>query len=144
MKVRYLRPVLSIALACWFGFLACLLGCAEPAFAIPLCESAQTPSGHLAPANGETGDRPCCNHGRNSSGGPHRNQHKDASCCPLDATLTQRQDSGRPANAAAHVAVLPFITLPSPNAFVTSSELPLPTIWRAGRDLLLQAHVLRI
>jgi len=144
MTVPYSRPVLSIALSCWFGFLACLLGCAQPALAARPCDSAQTPSEHVIPASTDAGDRPCCNHGRNRSGAPGKKQHKSASCCPLDATLAQKRDTVRPMSARAHLAVLASFLLPSPSPLVANGELPRTSVWHAGRDILLQTHVLRI
>jgi hypothetical protein len=144
MTARYSRPVLSTALSCWFGFHACLLGCAQPALAARQCDRAQTPSEHVLPASTDTGDRPCCNHGRNRSAAPGKNQHKSASCCPLDATLAQKRASVQPVSSSAHLAVLASFLPLSPSLLVANGELPPTSVWHAGRDILLQTHTLRI
>ena len=144
MRVPYARAVVSTVLSCWFGFLACLLGCAQPTLAAPQCESTHMPREHLAPASTDPGDSlSCCNHGRSRSDGPSRNQHKTASCCPLDATLTQKQVSVTPVSAGA-LAVPPSSVLSSPNPLATNREIPPTSNGHAGRDILLQTHILRI
>jgi len=145
MRARYLRAIFSLALCCWFGFVACLLGCAQPALLVPQPQSAHVPHEQLAPAGSDSADRrSCCNHGRNRSGGPRQNQHQGQSCCPLDATLLlQKQDVVGVARAGAPPAGLPPFVLPSLNALAAGGEIPPPTV-SAGRDILLQAHVLRI
>jgi len=145
VRVHFPRAILSTVLSCWFGFLACLLGCAQPTLAAPQCESTQLAGEHLASANTDTGTRPpCYNHGRNPSGESHKNQNHRASCCPLDATLMQKQDSSRPADASIHLAVLPSFNLLSPNPLRVGGEITPASVWHAGRDVLLQAHILRI
>src|SRR5215468_200590 len=135
MNARYSRPIISIALSCWFGFLACLLGCAQPAIAATGCQQVQP----------NTGDRsPCCHHGRNRSGGQHENGPRAASCCPLDATLIQKQDPSSPLRGSPHAAVPVSLGLCFASQLVANVELPPSTIWCAGRDILLQTHVLRI
>src|SRR5882672_5724919 len=95
MNLLRLRPMTATALSFWIGFLACVMGCAQPVFASarPLLEqatelqAAPAPNGHMADAES------CCHHGRNSSGNSEKHQHTQTiSCCPLDATLLQKQD----------------------------------------------------
>ena len=145
MKVRFLRSVVSAALSCWFGFLACLLGCAQPTLAATHCDPAQPSGLNSDSANSNTRDSsPCCNHGRNPSDGQRENRHSSASCCPLNATLIQKHDSVSPSSNRTDVPVPVSVTLYFPNPLIALSELPLRTIWYAGRDILLQAHILRI
>ena len=144
MKVRYLRSVLSTALSCWFGFLACLLGCAPPTLAASPCE--QVPSHELNPGRAtsdtESGSS-CCNHGGKSSGGQREKSRNGASCCPLNATLTQKHDLPSPSSRDTHVVIPVSITLYFRNLWSVSCEISSPTS-PAGRDILLQVHVLRI
>ena len=143
MKVRSIRPVLSTALSCWFGFLACLLGCVQPALPATHCE--QQPS-RLNPGSATSNTQessPCCNHGSRSSGGQSENRHHSASCCPLDAALNQKQDSVSPFSSGAYVAVPVSVAIDFPQLLFDRSEAPLPAPF-AARDILLQVHVLRI
>ena len=144
MKVCYSRPVVSVALSCWLGFLACLLGCAQPALAAADCE--QVPSGpNSGPATSNGGASwPCCNHGSGPSDGQGKNRRSAASCCPLDATLIQKHDLISPLSAGTYVAVPVSVSLSFPKLLLDSDENPPSTVWFAGRDILLQVHVLRI
>jgi hypothetical protein len=145
MRATCLRAVASTVLSCWFGVLACLLGCAQPTLAASQCESTQESRKHLASANTDPVSSPsCCNHARNPSGGSHKNQNHRASCCPLDATLTREQDPLRQASASVYLAVLPSFILPSLHPLRVSGEISAVSIWHVGRDILLQAHILRI
>ena len=142
-----LRSVVSITLSCWFGFLAYVLGCAKPTLAAAACEQNQI-SGGLKFARETVGSNagggaPCCHHSRSSSGAPHQNNHSGVSCCPLGATLAQKQDPTSRLRSDACIALLAPLTLHSTNRFPASGVL-LPALWYAGRDILLQTHILRI
>src|SRR5215469_9182610 len=110
-----LRSVVSITLSCWLGFLACVLGCAQPAVAAPLCEQNQIPAGRKSTpetAGSNAGDdAACCHRSRSSPGGPHQNNHSGLSCCPLDVTLIQKQDPASPFRSDTCIAVLPHLAL---------------------------------
>ena len=146
MNVRYLRSVVSVALSCWFGFLACMLGCAQPSLAVAHCEQSQASGVNAASANSKRQTaEPCCNHGRNQSDGTHNKTHGGASCCPLDATLIQKQDSVSQASAGTNLAVLAPLTLDFPSSFPPiDGELSEAGPAYAGRDVLLRTHLLRI
>lgn len=144
MKASHLRPVLSTALSCWFGFLACLLGCAQPTLAAARCEQIQSHGLNSGSATSDTeNSSSCCNHGGRAPG-QRENRHNGASCCPLNATLAQKHDSVSPFTDATHVTVMPVsVTLFFPNQASDCREISSPTS-SAGRDILLQVHVLRI
>ena len=143
MKVeRVTRSVASTVLSGWFGFLACILGCAQPTLAASHCDRISG-VGLAASSANKDDSASCCNHGRSPSGGSDQNKHSGASCCPLDATFIQKQDSTPPLSGSSHVVVMARVSVDSPNVRFTSGEIRSPTIWYAGRDILLQAHVLR-
>jgi len=66
------------------------------------------------------------------------------SCCPLDATLIQKQNPASPFRSDTCIAVLALLALHSRNQFPASGEVRLRALWYAGRHILLQAHILRI
>ena len=138
MKALTSRSMVSIALSCWIGFLACILGCVPPSVAAATCKHLQI-SGSGSGTN-DVGS--CCSHGHKPSGGSDQNKHS-ASCCPSDATLVKKQDS-RPGITYAVAALALSTNLPSSNISSSGTEVSPPIIWYAGRDILLQAHVLRI
>ena len=145
MKVFCSRSLVSTALSCWFGFLACLLGCARPTLATVPCIQAQISSENLASANANTDDSSsCCEHGRNSSRRPKENKHSGASCCPLDATLIQKQNAVSSLSIGTHIAVLVSFTVHPPSLGSACGAMWPPRVCYAGRDILLQTHVLRI
>ena len=147
VSVPNLRVVVSITLSCWFGFLACVLGCAQPTRAAAASEQDQISAGvkfaRETVVSNAGGGAPCCHHSRSSSGGPHQNNHSGVSC-PLAATLIQKQDPTSRLHSDTCIAVLAPLTLPSTSRFPASGEVLLPALWYAGRDILLQAHILRI
>jgi hypothetical protein len=143
MRVPCSRALVSTALSCWFGFLACILGCAQPAVAAAHCEMGQIPGEHLAPAN-TNNSTSCCHHGRNSSDRSRQNHNREASCCPLDATLIQKQNPVSSPHSGTYIAGSVSFTLYSSNLLSASGEIRPPAIWYTGREILLQAHVLRI
>ena len=145
MKVFCTRSLVSTALSCWFGFLACLLGCAQPALATAPCRQAQAAGENLASANANTDDSSsCCEHGRNSSREPNKNKHSRESCCPLYATLIQTQNAVSRLSSGTDIAVLVSFTRHPLSLGSASGAIWPPKIWHAGRDILLQAHVHRI
>jgi hypothetical protein len=141
-KVPLLRPVLSIALSCWLGFLACVLGCLQPMRAAAPCQGAQASQLDAATAYKSDTEDPCCHHSRNSSRTPK--ERNTVSCCPLDATLIQKQDPAPPLRSDLYVAVLTLLASNSSNRLSASSGGSAPALWLECRDILLQMHVLRI
>jgi hypothetical protein len=135
------RSMAGVALSLWMGALACLMGCALPVSA----SSHQQATGLQAKANcdansnlGET--EPCCHHGSSSS---KKTKHDNQiACCVSDATVIQKQDpvSISRAESVAFVVVVfhPSIQLTATWRDNTSS------VWQTGRDVLLQARILRI
>jgi len=139
VKVHSLRSVAAIALSCWFGLLACILGCAQPVSAAVPYE--QGPISGAAPGSHTHG---CCNHTPRPAGGPGENRQSGVSCCSFDATLIQKQDTVPPLRDGTHQTALASLTLFSPDPASVTSEICLSTIWHAGRDILLRSRVLRI
>jgi hypothetical protein len=134
---------MSTALSCWLGFLACVLGCALPMSATVLCERAQVSELDAAARHETAGADACCHHSRNSSGSSKETEHNTVSCCPLDATLLQKQNPAPP-RSELYVAILALPIFSSLNQLSAGDALRLPTLSHPGRDVLLQTHVLRI
>jgi hypothetical protein len=145
MKIFCSRSLVSTVLSCWFGFLACLLGCAQPALAAALCKQAQDSGENLGSGNATTEDSPsCCEPGRHSSREPNESKHRGASCCSLDAPLIQKQNAVSPLSSGTPTALLVSFTFHPLGLGSTSGAVRPPKVGYAGRDLLLQVHVLRI
>jgi hypothetical protein len=146
MCLLRLRSATAIALSFWFGFLACVLGCAQP-----VLSSTKPAHAHLSEpesaarsdANSTVGSEgPCCHHTRGSQ--KNKQPAQTISCCPLDATLLQKQDlvsHFRDLSSALVVTLLQFHSSLELSMRTTASN---PPRWHAGRDLLLQTHILRI
>jgi hypothetical protein len=93
--------------------------------------------------NSEAGDS-CCQHGPDDSGDSEKNSHHAKSCCPTEAAIAQKNSSAAAGLIAIHIAAL---TQPNSDmsGFAAASEnADVSALWRAGRDILLQVHVLRI
>ena len=142
-----LQSLMATGLSLWLGFLACVLGCAQPVLGSET--SSHTGVFALNPAanedgNGEMGDAgPCCHHGRGASSN-NKPVAQTVSCCPLDATLMQKQDPV--SRLRGHWSVVVFLLLVFHSSFPLSASdrENAPTVWHAGRDVLLQTHILRI
>jgi hypothetical protein len=141
-----LRPVTATVLAFWLGFLACVLGCAQPVLA-------STPSGTQvseastatteADSDKMTDAGPCCHHHQGTSD-KNKQGLQTISCCPLDATLTQKQDPASSKIGHPYAVVLILFVLNPPFRLSAGDGINTPTFYHSGRDVLLQAHVLRI
>jgi len=141
MNVLSIRSGLAIALSCWLGFLACILGCAMPLPAsTSSCEKKQIAAEATAAAE-QVSDMACCHHNRGSSGS-HRHAPNDGSCCSLNVTLTQKHDQSPSLVGNSYVAAQTPLAVT--NASLTFDEVPATSLWPTGRDVLLQARVLRI
>jgi hypothetical protein len=138
---------MAIALSLWLGFLACILGCAQPVSASALSTPARISERKTVTNElhndwmADTG--PCCHHSRKRSE-KHQQDATTVSCCPLDATLIQKQDPTPPSRIFFLVFVSALLVLATAVPFSASTDTEAPTPWRAGRDILLQAHILRI
>jgi hypothetical protein len=141
-----LRPVTATLLAFWLGFLACVLGCAQPVLA-------STPSGpQISEASAiatqadsdKMGDAgPCCHHHQGTSD-KNKQGLQTISCCPLDATLIQKQDPASSKSGHPYAVVLILFVLNPSLRLSACHRINALTVCHAGRDVLLQAHVLRI
>jgi hypothetical protein len=136
------RSLTATMLSLWLGFLACALGCAHPvAASTPRSSSQVKANGTLcSDGNDADGDSPCST-GHGSSRPSQK--HHSISCCPLDATLIQKQDASSLVAIRVHLAVFTLLIFHPSIPLLTPSEAP-PTIWHEGRDVLLQTHILRI
>jgi hypothetical protein len=147
MNALRLRSWMATGLSLWLGFLACVLGCAQPVLGSGT--SAHTGVFALNPAanedgNGEMGDAgPCCHHGRGASS-QNKPVAQTVSCCPLDATLMQKQDPVSRLRGQWSVAVLLLLVFHPSFPLSARDRENAPTVWHAGRDVLLQTHILRI
>jgi hypothetical protein len=147
MNALRLRSLMATGLSLWLGFLACVLGCAQPVLGSET--SSQTGVFGPSPAaneggNGEMGDAgPCCHHGRGASS-KNKPVAQMVSCCPLDATLMQKQDPVSRLRGQWSVVVLLLLVFHPSFPLSASKRDDAPTVWHAGRDVLLQTHILRI
>jgi hypothetical protein len=109
-----LKHVMAIALSLWLGFLACVLCCVQPVFAASLSTHAQI-SRVRAAANEDAYDRMadiglCC-HQTGKTPEKNRQGTTNVSCCPLDATLIQKQDPVPPLRTYFSAIALPLFAL---------------------------------
>ena len=86
---------------------------------------------------------PCCHHGRGASS-KNKPVAQTVSCCPLDATLMQKQDPVSRLRGHWSVVVLLLLAFHPSFPLSASDRENAPTVWHAGRDVLLQTHILRI
>jgi hypothetical protein len=140
-----LRPLTATVLAVWLGFLGCLLGCAQPVLA-------STPSGSQISQSRAAGNEAdskmddagsCCHHHHGTSDG-NKQGLQTISCCPLDATLIQKQDPGSAKSGNAYAVVLMLFVLNPSFRLSATNGINTPPVCHVGRDVLLQAHVLRL
>ena len=144
MSVSSFRSATATALTCWLGFLACVVGCARPMLAAAICSTRQRAA--LSASSPEPTDEVsgCCHHQRHSSNRSGDKSQNTISCCPLDATLTQKQDLASPLHSDIHLAVLALKAFDSAGDVYLFGDRAFPTIWRSSRDVLLQTRILRI
>jgi hypothetical protein len=140
-----LRHLTATLLAFWLGFLACLLGCAQPVLATTPSHTeifeSRTTANEADSKMDDAGS--CCHHHRGTSDGSKQGV-QTISCCPLDATLIQKQDPGS-VNSGQHYAVVLMIFVVNPSFRLSASNgINTPPVGHAGRDVLLQTHILRI
>jgi len=143
--MNVLRHLTATVLAFWLGFLACLLGCAQPVLASTPSNAEVFGSRTIAnEADSKMGDAgSCCHHHHGTSDG-NKPGVQTISCCPLDATLIQKQDPGA-ADSGQHYAVVLMIFVLNPSFRLSASNgINTPPVGHAGRDVLLQTHILRI
>ena len=142
--MNVLRPLTATVLALWLGFLACLLGCAQPVLASGPSRTQILGPGTIAnEADSKMGEAgTCCHHHRGTPDG-NKPAVQTISCCPLDATLIQK-DPGT-TNSGHHYAVVLMIFVLNPSFRLSASNgINAPPVGHAGRDVLLQTHILRI
>jgi hypothetical protein len=131
----------AVALSLWMGVLACLMGCALPVSASSHQHNTGLQSKANCDANSNLGEtEPCCHHG---SGSSKKTKHdSQISCCVSDATVIQKQDPVSIARSGS-VALVVVVFHPSIQLSATRRDNTL-SVWQTGRDVLLQARILRI
>jgi hypothetical protein len=134
------RSMAAVALSLWMGALACLMGCALPVSASSHRQTAGLPSKTNCDASNLGETEPCCHHGSSSS---KKTKHDNRiSCCVSDATVIQKQDPVSISRAES-VAFVVVVFHPSIQLAATRRDNTL-SVWQTGRDVLLQARILRI
>jgi hypothetical protein len=141
-----LRPVTATALSIWLGILACVLGCANVSTAAVSASETQVSGLSAAPCPDRDGDagESCCRHEHNPAGGSEKTGHHTISCCPAETALIQKQNVVAPSLIHLDVVALALGDFRSIN-FISATATARSFLFRhAGRDILLQVHVLRI
>ena len=145
MNAPRLRPATATALSLWLGILACVLGCANVSTA-----SASIPKTQVSGLNAtQCPDRDvdagsCCRHGHHPAGGSDKDEQHAISCCPAETALIQKQNVASPALIALYVAASALPDLHATN-FVSATAIATSSPFsHAGREILLQVHMLRI
>ena len=140
MNTSLLKHLTAISLSLWLGALACIMGCSQPALAFGV------PTHHAqvseCKTDQATDDGSCCHHSRETS--KRKQAGRDASCCPSDATLIQKQDPVSPLQLDSFVAALAPSASPNSFELSASDSADIPIVVHLGRDVLLQTHLLRI
>jgi hypothetical protein len=143
MSVFRPQSLTSTVFSLWLGFLACALGCAHPVSASTPRSASQALQANETLCNDDNdadGDSSCCTgHGPSHSSQKHHN----ISCCLLDATLIQKQDTSSLVVHYIHLAIFTLL-IPRPSTPLWTPVERAPTVWLEGRDILLQTHILRI
>lgn len=146
MDPSRLRPVTATALSLWLGVLACVLGCANVPTAsasAPVIQVSQLSAAPCPDRDGDAGES-CCRHGHNPAGGSEKNGHHTISCCPAETALIQRQNVVPHSLVDLYVAALALLDFHASNFVSATASASSSPHWHAGRDILLQVHVLRI
>lgn len=146
MHLLRLRLLTATALSLWIGFLACVLGCAQPVLSSTKpaqIQLSEPESAAPADANGTVStEGPCCHHSRETQ---KDKQHvQTISCCPLDATLLQKQDPVSLSRTSFFVAVAVLPLFHPSLQLSAGTEINTSPLAHTGRDILLQARLLRI
>jgi hypothetical protein len=84
----------------------------------------------------------CCQRGR--SGGSEKNSHHAKSCCPTETALAQKNGLAVAIPISIHIFALTLPRLDVSGFGSASENAGVPALWHNGRDILRQAHVLRI
>jgi hypothetical protein len=144
-----MRSLVSLALTCWLGFIACVLGCAGPSMAAAASAGAGT-AGHdsaVAGNGSETSDAcELCHHRSNPkpSRDSQQNKQQGPACCALNAALIQKPNLPAPLRDGALVAALPVLASGAVNLITAADHVPDTFLSHAGGDVLLESHLLRI
>jgi hypothetical protein len=140
-----LRPLTATLLAFWLGFLACLLGCAQTVLASTPSRTRISQSRAVAnEADSKMDDAGSCCRYHHGTSDKNKQGLQTVSCCPLDATLIQKQDAASARGGDSYAVVLMLFVLSPSFRLSAFNGINTPFVCHAGRDVLLQAHVLRI
>lgn len=145
LYMRSLKTALAVVMSSWISVVACLLGCATPAFADT---DPSNFSSTQASLKGHKFDpmmdmENCPHHPGKSTPRDGKSAPGRMSCCTPDATLTTKAKLRLPG------AVLAPSFLPSPDLHLATiqfltARISAPPIAESGRDTLLQTQLLRI
>jgi hypothetical protein len=149
IALQRFRIATALSMAIWMVALACVTGYMPPAFGSPnlkqiSCpqEAATGPAGMDLMAN-----MPNCphaaHHGPANPQGRKRTPSGGISCCFLELNVPTRMQTPQPQLVTAHLAVPVAIFNVMPAWTHSAPEFSLPVDY-AGRDTLLQTHLLRI
>jgi len=140
------RSLTATTLSLWIGLLACVLGCAQPVLSSTkpaharLSEPESAARGDADRTVGSEG--PCCHHTRGSQ--KNKQPAQTISCCPLDATLLQKQDPVSHLRDFSSVLIFTLLQFGSSLELLARTAASGPPLVHTGRDLLLQTRLLRI
>ncbi len=148
--LQILKAGTATGVSLWIAVLACLMGCTQPALAsspaiVDASSRREDSAGHTQ--SGLTADMENCHHtGGNSSVPPKDRKpasNGPVSCCPLEITVTQKWDTTKLEIAPARDFVPSSDFRFEAVRFSGPVEL-VESVWRSGRDTLLETHLLRI
>lgn len=145
MNALRLRPVTATALSLWLGILACVLGCAKVSTASASAPRTQVSGRSTTQCPERDVDAgSCCRHGHHPAGGSDKDEQHTISCCPAETALIQKQKVASPALIQLYVTALAPPDLHAAN-FVSATAIGTSSpVSHAGREILLQVHILRI
>ena len=140
MNTSLLKHLTAISLSLWLGALACIVGCSQPVLAF----SVSTHHAQVSECKTDQAadDGSCCHRSRETS--KSKQAGRNASCCPSDATLIQKQDPVSPLQLDSFVAALAPPASANSFGLSASDSADIPIVVHLGRDVLLQTHILRI
>jgi hypothetical protein len=149
LVIQRFRMATALSMALWMAALACGTGCMLPAVASaspkPIScpeETAADPAGTDLIAGMTNCPRAGHHAPANQQGGKHA-PSGGMSCCFLELNVPTRTHAPQPQIVAAHVAV-PVLIFDVTPVWTHSAPEFSPPVDHAGRDTLLQTHLLRI
>lgn len=149
IAIQRFRMATAITLTLWMAALACLTGCMLPAFADPSPKQISCPEPSAADPGGMdlvAGMANCPHAGHHNPANPQGGRRAPSggmSCCFMELNVPTKLQTPQPQLVAARMAVPVTIFDVTPLWTHSALEFQVP-VFRAGRDTLLQTHLLRI